>query len=134
MRESGLYEFGVLSSNVHNAWLRIVAGRFREDFTYSVSVVYNTFPWPSISSEQKAKIEQTAQAVLNTRERYPDCSLADLYYDVAMPSDLLEAHRANDKAVMTAYGFSVKDTDEAACVAALMERYRELTKSDGGVS
>ena len=133
MREGGLYEFGILSSNVHNAWLRTVAGRFREDFTYSVSVVYNTFPWPDITRKQREQVEKSAQLILdarlNAKRLYPDCSLADLYLDVAMPSDLLNAHRVNDRAVMRLYGFPVKDFSEADCVAALMERYKKLTGS-----
>lgn len=127
MREGGLYEFGILSSNVHNAWLRTVAGRLREDFTYSVSVVYNTFPWPQITQEEKSRIELTAKNILDIRAKYSDCSLADLYFDIAMPSDLRKAHQANDKAVMQAYGFSLKMT-ESECVAELMKMYQELTK------
>ncbi len=131
MRDGGLYEFGVLSSNVHNAWLRTVAGRFREDFTYSVSIVYNTFPWPDPTPEQKTRIENTAQAILDARECYPESSLADLYDQLTMPSELRTAHQHNDKAVMAAYGWTSKDeafNSESACVAELMKMYQELTK------
>ena len=127
MRNGGKYEFGIISSNVHNAWLRTVAGRLRDDFTYSVSIVYNTFPWPTPTDEQKAKIEQTAQAILDARALYPDCSLADLYDEVAMPPELRKAHQDNDRAVMRAYGFDLSMT-ESACVAELMKMYQELTK------
>lgn len=127
MRDGGLYEFGVLSSTVHNAWLRTVAGRLRDDFTYSVSVVYNTFPWCNPTPEQKAKIEQTAQAILDARAKYPDCSLADLYDELTMPPELRKAHQQNDLAVMEAYGFDRKIT-ESECVAELMQMYREMTE------
>ena len=130
MKDGGMYEFGILSSNVHNAWLRAVAGRFREDFTYSVSVVYNTFPWPSPTDSQREQIKKTAQGILDARNRHCGASLAAIYFDVAMPSDLLEAHRANDRAVMQAYGFDVKTMTEAACVAELMKLYKELTAKE----
>ena len=91
--------------------------------------VYNNFHWPTPTLEQKAKIEQTAQAILNTRAMYPNNCLADLYNPLAMPEPLLKAHIANDRAVMQAYGLSVKDTSEADCVAFLMKRYQELTQT-----
>ncbi|MCI9311927.1 MAG: methylase, partial [Erysipelotrichaceae bacterium] len=125
MRDGGLYEFGVLSSNIHNAWLRTVAGRLREDFTYSVSVVYNTFPWTIIDKQQKEKIEQTAQAILDVRSLYPESSLAVLYDELTMPIDLREAHIANDKAVMKAYGFKSSMTDDEI-VAELMKLYQQM--------
>ena len=128
MRDGGLYELGILSSNVHNAWLRTVAGRLREDFTYSVSVVYNTFPWPSITEEQKKKIELTAQAILDARALYSESSFAVLYDELTMPPELRKAHQNNDRAVMQAYGFSIKDMTESKCVAELMKMYQELTK------
>lgn len=126
--DASLYHFGILTSNVHNAWMRTVAGRMKSDYQYSGSVVYNNFPWPNPSDEQKAKIEQTAQTILDARALYPDCSLADLYDEVTMPPELRKAHQANDKAVMQAYGFSVKDMTESSCVAELMKMYQELTK------
>ncbi len=122
-----LYHFGVLTSNVHMAWMRAVCGRLKSDYRYSKDIVYNNFPWPTPTDEQKAKIEQTAQAILDARAKYPDCSLADLYDEVAMPVELRNAHRDNDRAVMAAYGFSTKMT-ESDCVARLLEMYQELVK------
>ena len=100
--------------------------RMKSDYSYSLSMVYNTFPWPTPTDEQKAAIEKTAQGILDARALYPDSSLADLYDEVTMPKELREAHRANDRAVMMAYGFSTKMT-EADCVAALMKMYEDLT-------
>lgn len=128
MRDGGLYEFGILSSNVHNAWLRAVAGRLRDDFTYSVSIVYNTFPWPVVDDKTKEKIRNTAQGILDARNKYPLSSLADLYGELTMPSDLLRAHQQNDREVMRAYGFSIKEMTESKCVAELMKMYQALTK------
>lgn len=122
-----LYEFGVLTSNVHMAWTKVVCGRIKSDYRYSNTVVYNNFPWCNPTPEQKAKIEKTAQAILNARALYPDCSLADLYDETTMPPELRKAHQANDFAVMAAYGFDRKIT-ESECVAELMKRYQELVK------
>lgn len=124
-----LYIFGILNSNVHMAWMRAVAGRLEMRYRYSNFIVYNNFPWPPLNENQKKKIEQTAQAILNARKLYPDCSLADLYDAVLMPKELREAHRANDRAVMQAYGFDTLMTEEE-CVAALMELYESKIKSD----
>lgn len=121
-----VYEFGVLTSNVHMAWMRTVCGRLKSDYRYIKDIVYNNFPWPTPSDAQKAKIEQTAQAILDARALYPDCSLADLYDEVTMPPELRKAHQQNDKAVMEAYGMPIRDTTEASCVAALMRRYQSL--------
>ncbi len=121
-----LYHFGVLTSNVHMAWVRVVCGRLKSDYTYSKDIVYNNFPWPDATNEQKTMIEKLAQAVLDARALFPDSSLADLYDPLTMPPELLKSHRALDAAVMKLYGFSVKDTSEASCVAALMERYQKL--------
>lgn len=123
-----LYEFGIMTSNVHNAWMRAVCGRLKSDYRYSVKIVYNNFPWPTPTDEQKAAIEKTAQAILDARELYPDCSLADLYDEVAMPPELRKAHQANDRAVMQAYGFDVKTMTESSCVAELMKMYQDLVK------
>ena len=123
-----LYMFGVLTSNVHNAWMRTVAGRLKSDYRYSGSIVYNNFPWCTPTEKQKALIEKTAQAILDARAKYPDCSLADLYDETTMPPELRKAHQANDFAVMAAYGFDKKIT-ESECVAELMRRYRELTEA-----
>ena len=123
-----MYHLGILSSNVHMAWMRTVAGRLKSDYRYSGAIVYNNFPWPSPTEEQKAKIEAAAQGILDARALYPDCSLADLYDPLTMPTELRKAHQMNDKAVMEAYGLDVKSTSEADCVAFLMRKYRELTE------
>ena len=127
--DATLYHFGILESNVHMAWMRAVCGRLKSDYRYSKDVVYNNFPWPTPTDDQKAKIEQTAQAILDARAKYPDSSLADLYDEVAMPVELRKAHQDNDRAVMQAYGFPVKSTfTESQCVAELFKMYQELTK------
>ena len=123
-----LYHFGVLTSNVHMAWVRTVCGRMKSDYRYSKDIVYNNFPWCNPTDEQKAKIEQTAQAILDARALYPDCSLADLYDETVMPPELRKAHQANDRAVMQAYGFDVKSMTESSCVAELMKMYKEMTE------
>ena len=125
MPNATTYHFGVLTSNVHMAWMRAVCGYFGPSYRYSNTIVYNNFPWPDPTPEQKAKIEQTAQAILDARALYPDASLADLYDELTMPPELLKAHQANDRAVMQAYGMPIKETDEAACVAWLMRLYQE---------
>lgn len=125
--EATLFHFGILMSNVHMAWTRVVCGRIKSDYRYSKDIVYNNFPWPSPTPEQKAAIEQTAQMILDARAKYPDCSLADLYDETTMPPELRKAHQQNDKAVMKAYGFSVKMT-ESECVAELMKMYQKLTE------
>ncbi len=121
-----IYMFGVLTSNVHMAWMRTVCGRMKSDYSYSTTIVYNNFPWCSPTPEQKALIEQTAQSILDARALYPDCSLADLYDEVTMPPELRKAHQANDRAVMKAYGFDVKTMTESSCVAELMKMYKRL--------
>lgn len=121
-----LYHFGILTSNVHMAWMRAVCGRLEMRYRYSKDIVYNNFPWPEATEAQEAKIRQTAQAILDARALYPDSSLADLYDEVAMPAELRRAHQANDRAVMEAYGFPVKGFTEQDCVARLLEQYRLL--------
>ena len=121
------FHFGVMTSNVHMAWMRVVCGRLEMRYRYSKDIVYNNFPWPTPTDEQKARIEQTAQAILDARAKYPDCSLADLYDEVTMPPELRHAHQENDRAVMAAYGFDIK-MSEPACVAQLFKMYQELTK------
>ena len=119
--DATLYHFGILESNVHMAWMRAVCGRLKSDYR-----VYNNFPWPNPSDEQKIKIEQTAQAILDARAKYPNSSLADLYDEVTMPVELRKAHQDNDRAVMLAYGFPVKSTfTESQCVAELFKLYKE---------
>ena len=120
-----LYHFGMLTSNVHMAWMRAVAGRLKSDYRYSAQIVYNNFPWPDATDEQKARIEQTAQGILAARAKYPDSSLADLYDELTMPPDLRKAHQENDRAVMEAYGFPTKMT-ESECVAELFKLYQNL--------
>lgn len=126
---ANMYHFGVLMSSLHNAWIRAVCGRLEMRYRYSKDIVYNNFPWPTPAEEQKQRIEQTARAILDARELYPDSSLADLYDPLVMPPELKTAHQKNDVAVMAAYG--IKDGDleyknEAACVAFLMRRYQDI--------
>ncbi len=122
-----IYDFGILTSNVHMAWMRIVCGRIKSDYRYSKDIVYNNFPWPTPTPAQQAVIEKTAQGILDARALYPDSSLADLYDELTMPKELRAAHRANDKAVMQAYGFWGKLNSESECVAELMKMYESLT-------
>ena len=132
--ETTLYHLGVLTSNIHMAWMRAVCGRLKSDYRYSNTIVYNNFPWPNPTEEQKAKIERTAQAILDARAIYPDSSLADLYDELTMPPELRKAHQANDRAVMDAYGFTKGHparTSESACVAELMRMYQKLVNEQG---
>ena len=134
--EANLYEFGVITSNVHMAWMRVVCGRLKSDYRYSANIVYNNFPWCNPTDEQKAKIEKTAQGILDARALYPECSLADLYDELTMPPELRKAHQLNDAAVMEAYGFRTKDEQtgksrwltESETVAQLMQMYQDLTR------
>ena len=123
-----LYHFGVLTSNVHMAWMRVVCGRLEMRYRYSKEQVYNTFPWPNPTDAQKAKIEQTAQAILDARAKYSNSSLADLYDEVTMPTELRKAHQNNDRAVMEAYGWKASSKfTESQCVAELFKLYQQLT-------
>ena len=126
-----IYHFGVLTSNVHMAWMRAVCGRLEMRYRYSKEIVYNTFPWPEPTETQRQKLEQTAQAILDARALYPDTPMAALYDPNTMPPILEKAHRANDLAVMRAYGMPIKETDEAACVAWLMRLYQEKVGAQG---
>lgn len=122
-----LYHFGILTSDVHMGWMRTVCGRLKSDYQYSGSIVYNTFPWPIVTEEKKHRIEETAQAILDARAKFPDATLADLYDKNAMPKLLQSAHQENDRAVMDAYGFvrgHAARTSESACVAELMKLYQ----------
>ncbi|KAF5076349.1 hypothetical protein DSECCO2_162160 [anaerobic digester metagenome] len=125
------YEFGILTSNVHMAWVKTVCGRIKSDFRYSAKIVYNNFPWCSPTDIQKQKIEQTAQAILDARNLYPNSSLADLYNELTMPKELRKAHQDNDRAVMAAYGFTTKMT-ESECVAELMKMYKVKVEGING--
>ena len=132
MQDASLYHFGILTSNIHMAWTRSTCGRLKSDYNYSNTIVYNNFPWPDATEVQKAKIESTAQAILDARALYPESSLADLYDELTMPAELRKAHQENDRAVMQAYGFPVKSTfTESQCVAELFKRYQELWGSEG---
>ena len=124
---ANLYQFGVLESNVHMAWTRVVCGRLKSDYRYSNDIVYNNFPWPEVNEEQRERIAQTAQGILDARALYPDSSLADLYDPVTMQPELRKAHRDNDRAVMAAYGFSSTLT-ESEIVARLFTLYSDLIK------
>ena len=126
--DASLYHFGILTSNVHMAWMRVVCGRLKSDYRYSKDIVYNNFPWPTPTDEQRARIEATAQAILDARAKYQDCSLADLYDEVTMPPELRRAHQENDRAVMKAYGFTPGQVGESDCVAELFKLYQQLTK------
>ena len=125
--DASIYHFGILVSNVHMAWMRAVCGRLKSDYRYSKDVVYNNFPWPSITDAQKERIEKTAQAILDARSLYPKASLADLYDELTMPMELRRAHQENDRAVMAAYGFDLKMT-ESQCVAELFKLYQGMVK------
>lgn len=111
--------------------MRAICCRLKSDYSYTVNDVYNNFPWPTPTDQQKAKIEQTAQAILDARALYPDSSLADLYDELTMPPELRKAHQQNDKAVMQAYGFDIKTTTESSCVAELMKMYQALMEKTG---
>ena len=125
-----LFHFGVLTSNVHMAWMRAVAGRLKSDYRYSKDIVYNNFPWCNPTPEQKAKIEQTAQHILDVRAKYSDSSFADMYGEnMYLYGDLVTAHQLNDRAVMEAYGFWGKLNTESECVAELMKMYQKLTET-----
>ena len=134
--EGNLYTFGILNSNIHNAWMRAVCGRMKSDYAYSATIVYNNFPWPDVlpdgrkmhASRVRSDIEQTAQAILDVRAKYPDSSLADLYDETTMPPELRKAHKENDKVVMQAYGFNPKMT-ESEIVAELFKMYSKLLQT-----
>ncbi len=125
-QDASLYHFGILTSSVHNIWIRATCGRLETRYCYSINVVYNNFPWPSASESDQSKIEQTAQKIIDARALYPDSSLADLYDETLMPIELRKAHAANDRAVMKAYGFAEGMSDEAI-VGELFKMYEKLT-------
>ena len=126
-----LFEFGVLTSNVHMAWMRTVAGRLKSDYRYSAKIVYNNFPWINPTDKQKEAIEKTAQDILNARNLYPECSLAELYgKHFKYYNELYKAHKNNDAAVMNAYGFDWRKMSEDDCVAELMKLYQDLIKKE----
>ena len=127
INKATFYHFGVLTSNVHMAWMRLVCGRLKSDYRYSKDIVYNNFPWPTPTKEQKEKIEATAQNILDARALYPNNSLADLYDETTMPIELRRAHQENDRTVMQAYGFKI-GMKESECVTELLKMYQELTE------
>ena len=129
---ANIYEFGVLMSNVHNAWMRTVCGRLKSDYRYSKDIVYNNFPWPNPSEKQRQLIEQTANGILEARNQYPNSTLAEMYSNLDIFPLLKKAHQQNDRAVMDAYGFTKGTearTSESACVAELMKLYQKLTET-----
>ena len=128
---ANIYHFGILCSNVHNAWMRALAGRLEMRYRYATTLIYNTFPWPAPTDQQKENIEKTAQAILDARKKYQDTTLADMYTKLDYFIDLKKAHKANDRAVMEAYGMWGKVESESECVAWLFRMYEELTKAEG---
>ncbi len=123
-----LYHFGVMTSNVHMSWMRTVCGRIKSDYRYSGGVVYNNFPWCNPTEAQRLKIEKTAQGILDARAKYSNSNLSDLYGALYLYPELMNAHRANDRAVMEAYGFWGKLNSESECVAELMKMYQKLVE------
>lgn len=126
--DATIYEFGVLTSNVHMSWMKILAGRLKSDYRYSKDIVYNNFPWPKLEKNHEKRIVETANKILEVRQFYPESSYADLYDDTFMPPELRKAHQENDKAVMEAYGFDWRTMSESECVAELMNIYQKLDK------
>lgn len=129
MANATLYIFGIMESNVHMAWTKTICGRLELRFCYTPSI-YNNFPFPKSTEMQRAKIEKTAQGILDARKLYPNASLAELYDALTMPPELRKAHQENDKAVMEAYGFDWRHMSESDCVAALMKLYQQLVTTN----
>ena len=130
---ANLYHFGVLSSNVHNAWMRTVCGRMKSDYQYSAKIVYNNFPWPNVNEEQRKKIEYAAQLILETRKKHKNINLATMYKssNFLLLGDLKVAHDNFNRAIMKAYGFPTSMT-ESECVAELMKLYQKLVEEKEG--
>ena len=124
--DATLYHFGVLTSRMHMAWMRTVAGRLKSDYSYSNSLVYNNFIWPETTDAQKAEIETLASNILDARAQFPDSSLADLYDPLTMPPVLAKAHTALDRAVDKLYS-SKPFTSDPERVTLLFEKYQEVT-------
>ena len=129
VRDAELYHFGILNSSIHMAWMRTVAGRLKSDYRYSATIVYNNFPWPTVTERRRRMIERSAQNILDVRADFPDWTFAKLYDEATMPDELRLAHKANDYAVALAYGFENFWEDEARVVAELMKLYKALTKA-----
>jgi hypothetical protein len=123
---ASIYEFALLTSSMHMAWVRYVCGRIKSDYRYSNTIVYNNFPFPNPTVKQKAEIEKAAQSVLDTRSLYPNSSLADLYNPLTMPKELLKAHQKLDKAVEASYGKNF--TTDADRVTHLFHLYQRMTE------
>lgn len=128
--DADIYDFGILTSNVHMSWMRTVAGRLKSDYRYSKNIVYNNFPWPVLDDYHKRRIEKSAQMILDARALYPSSSLADLYDELTMPPELIKAHQENDARVMKAYGFDWENMSESDCVAELMKMYEKLVSKE----
>ena len=125
--EAGIYEFGILTSSMHMAWVRVTSGRLKSDYRYSAKLTYNTFPWPQTATDkQKQAIEAAAQAVLDARAKFPTSSLADLYDPLTMPEALTKAHHKLDAAVDAAYA-KRKFTGDSDRIAFLFELYQQIT-------
>lgn len=124
------YHFAILSSCVHMAWMRTIGGRMKSDYRYTGSIVYNTFPWPNPTPEQKKRIEETAKMILDAREKNPNACLAAQYDEIGMSPELRAAHKENDKAVLAAYGFSKEDFSDTSCVIKLYELYKRLVDAE----
>jgi len=125
---TSIYHFAILSSNIHMAWMRMVAGRLESRYRYSATIVYNNFPWIELTDQEKTKLNQTGQAILDARELYPKMNLADLYNELIMPPELRKAHQENDRAVMEAYGMPVGNTSESDSVETLFNMYNSITE------
>ena len=129
--DAKIYHFAILTSNVHMAWMRAFCGRLKSDYRYSAEIVFNNFPWPQLDIQAKKLLEEKGNQILKIRSKYNNSSLADLYDELSMPIDLREAHRENNKAVMSVYGFNLKMTEEE-CVAELMKQYKILVQQENG--
>src|SRR5690625_4081978 len=125
--EAKLYHFAILSSNVHMSWMRAVAGRLESRYRYSTSIVYNNFPWPSLTDTQKKKLNETANEILKARAKYSKMTLADLYNELIMPPELRKAHQDNERLVMEIYGMEIRNTKESDAVERLFEMYNQMT-------
>jgi len=123
---ASLHTFGIMTSNMHMAWMRTIAGRLKSDYRYSSSIVYNNYPWPKINDETKNEISETAKKILDVRKKYKNSTLGDLYNELIMPVELRKAHQENDKAVMTAYGLPIGKTTETDAVSHLFRLYETM--------
>lgn len=126
IENASIYDFGILNSTMHMAWMRTTGGRMKSDYSYSNQLTYNNFPWPTPSDKQKSLIDELSNKVLLARSTHKNVSLADLYDPTAMPPALVEAHQKLDKAVDAAYGYKGPDIDSAR-VAFLFDLYQKLT-------